>query len=82
MADRQPHADGATEIVHHERKVAQVERERDPFEIVDVVLQPIAAIGGRGALAESHVIDGNDTVMARPGSDLVAEQIGPGRLAV
>ena len=56
MPGRQAHAHRTAEIVHEQRDAAQVQRQHESFEIVDVVLQPIAAIRRRIALAEPHVV--------------------------
>ena len=79
---REAHADRAAEIMHHERDIAQIERGNEAFEIVDVILQPIAAVGRRRALAESHVVRDDDAMRSGERNREMSIQIAPGRFAV
>jgi hypothetical protein len=82
MSCGQPHADRASEVVQDQGDVGEVEREDQAFQIVDVVLQPIAARLWRLALPEAHVIGDDHPVRAAQSRDQAAEQVTPGRLPV
>ena len=70
MAARKAHAGRAAEVVHDEREVAQVEGEHEALEVVDMILQPVGSVLRRRALAESHMVDGDDAMVRRPDGNL------------
>lgn len=82
MTRGEPHADRAAEIVHHEREAIEVECEHEALEVVDMVLQPVAAILRRRAFAESHVIGHDDAVRRTQRRNQMAEQVTPRRFAM
>ena len=82
MPSGEPHTDRTAEIVHDKSDVAEVECKDEALDIVDMILQPIAAVLRRLALAEPHVIGNDHPVRATQHREQVAEQITPCWLAV
>jgi hypothetical protein len=68
--------------MHHERDVGEIEREDEALQIVDMILQPIAARRWRLAFAKAHVVGHDHAMGPAEGRDQVAKQIAPGRLAM
>ncbi len=82
MPGSKAHADGAAEIMHNQGDVAQIKGEDEAFQIVDVILQPVATVLRRRTLAEPHMIRDDHAVCATQRRDQMPKQIAPSRLAV
>jgi len=69
-------------ILDHHDDVGDIQRQQQALEIVAVLLDAVAAILRRLALAESHVVRDHHPSMAAQPRDEVSVEIAPGRFAV
>ena len=82
MTGGEPHARRPAEIMQHKRDALQIKRQNKGFQIVDVILEPIAPLGRRLALPEAHVIRDDHAVGRGERLNEMAKQVAPGRFAV